>query len=171
VPFLWCCTAKASGHAVTLRSSPTVFADTPISGSTSTRILSGKLLKRSNAFGFVSHRELLDFVAPNRRTCGNSLQLHSNAGEAILIWTGIRDAPITSQLARCLVTEHKFRIGQLVYFHPKGTWRSQVDAASGPYQITRRLPAAVDGELQYEVRSAVEDHNRVAKESELTRQG
>jgi hypothetical protein len=35
--------AKVSGHAVTLRSSPTVLADTSISGSTSTRILSGKL--------------------------------------------------------------------------------------------------------------------------------
>jgi hypothetical protein len=36
-------TAKFPGHAVTLRRSPTVFADTPISGSTSTRILSGRL--------------------------------------------------------------------------------------------------------------------------------
>jgi putative SOS response-associated peptidase YedK len=36
-------TAKVSGHAVTLRSSPTVLADTSMSGSTSTRILSGKL--------------------------------------------------------------------------------------------------------------------------------
>ena len=93
------------------------------------------------------------------------------ASEPTLTWTGIRGAPITCQLARCLVTEHKFRIGQLVYFHPKGTGRSQVDAAAGPYQITRRLPAADDGEFQYEIRSAVEDHNRVARESELARQG
>src|SRR5262249_39263150 len=33
---------KFSGHSVTLRSSPTVFADTPTSRSTSTRILEGK---------------------------------------------------------------------------------------------------------------------------------
>jgi hypothetical protein len=33
---------KFSGHAVTFRSSPTVLADTPISGSTSTLILPGK---------------------------------------------------------------------------------------------------------------------------------
>ena len=33
---------KVSDHAVTLRSSPTVFADTPMSGSTSTRILTGR---------------------------------------------------------------------------------------------------------------------------------
>jgi hypothetical protein len=39
---------------------------------------------------------------------------------------------------------------------------------SGPYQITRRLPA-VDGEFQYAIKSAYEDHERVAMESELTR--
>ena len=36
---------------------------------------------------------------------------------------------------RCLVTEYKFRIGQLVYFHPKGIGRSHVDGGPGPYQI------------------------------------
>ena len=35
--------ANFSGHAVTFRRSPTVFAETSMSGSTSTRILSGKL--------------------------------------------------------------------------------------------------------------------------------
>jgi hypothetical protein len=35
--------ARFSGQAVIFRSSPTVFADTPMSGSTSTGILSGKL--------------------------------------------------------------------------------------------------------------------------------
>jgi hypothetical protein len=43
-------------------------ADTSMSGSTSTRILSGKLpsdqLKRSNAFGFVSHKGLLLISVP-----------------------------------------------------------------------------------------------------------
>jgi hypothetical protein len=72
---------------------------------------------------------------------------------------------------RCVVAEYKFRIGQLVYFHPKGIGRSHVDAGPGPYQITRRLPATDGGEFQYQIRSAVEDHNRVARESELTRQG
>jgi DUF971 family protein len=33
----------------------------------------------------------------------------------------------------------------------------------------KALPAAEDGEFHYEIRSAVEDHNRVARESELTR--
>ena len=91
------------------------------------------------------------------------------ASDGSLTWTGIRAAPITCRLTRRSVTEYKFRIGQLVYFHPKRTGRSQVDAAAGPYQIVKRLPAAEDGEFHYEIRSAVEDHSRVARESELTR--
>jgi hypothetical protein len=66
------------------------------------------------------------------------------------------------------VTEYKFKIGQLVYFHPKGPGQLR---APGPYQITKRLPAREDGEFQYQIRSAVEDHNRVARKSELTRHG
>ena len=62
------------------------------------------------------------------------------------------------------MTEYKFRIGQLVYFHPKV--RPQLDVVPGPYLITRRLPAAEDGEFQYEIRNTL---NRVARESELTR--
>jgi hypothetical protein len=33
------------------------------------------------------------------------------------------------------------------------------------------LPAREDDEFQYQTRSAVEDHNRVARKSELTRHG
>ena len=44
------------------------------------------------------------------------------------------------------MAEHKFKIGQLVYFHPQRS-RLVADAPAGPYQITRRLPA-VDGEFQ-----------------------
>jgi hypothetical protein len=65
------------------------------------------------------------------------------------------------------VTKHKFKIGQLVYFHPKGALRPQLDAVSGPYKITRRLPAAEDGEFQYEISNTLEEYNRVARESEL----
>ena len=71
------------------------------------------------------------------------------------------------QIARCRVTEHKFKIGQLVYFHPKV--RPQLDVVPGPYLITRRLPAAEDCEFQYEIRNTLEEYNRVARESELTR--
>ena len=67
------------------------------------------------------------------------------------------------------VSEHKFKIGQLVYFHPKRAVRPQLDAVPGPYQITKRLPAAEDGEFQYEIRSNLEEYNRIARESELTR--
>jgi len=63
--------------------------------------------------------------------------------------------------------EHKFKIGQVVYFRPKSQFLP-LSASPGPYQITRRLPAA-DGEFQYVIRSTHEDHERVAKESELTR--
>ena len=61
-------------------------------------------------------------------------------------------------------TEHNFKIGQVVYFRPKIS-SAPLFASSGPYQITRRLPAA-EGEFQYVIRSANEDHERVAKESE-----
>jgi hypothetical protein len=65
------------------------------------------------------------------------------------------------------MAEHKFKIGQLVYFHPQKS-RLVADAPAGPYQITRRLPA-VDGEFQYAIKSTYEDHERVAMESELIR--
>jgi hypothetical protein len=64
------------------------------------------------------------------------------------------------------MTEHKFKIGQLVYLHPNS--RIAVGAPSGPYQITRRLPEA-DREFQYAIKSAFEDHERVVSESDLTR--
>jgi hypothetical protein len=54
-------------------------------------------------------------------------------------------------------------------FHPKRAVRPQLDAVPGPYQITKRLPAAEDGEFQYEIRSNLEEYNRIARESELTR--
>jgi hypothetical protein len=60
--------------------------------------------------------------------------------------------------------EHKFKIGETVFFHPK----LSVDAPRGAYQIIRRLPPE-DGEFQYVIRSAYEDHQRVAKEGELSR--
>ena len=65
-----------------------------------------------------------------------------------------------------IVTGHKFKIGRLVVF--RLGWRSQVDAARGVFQIIRRLPPAEDGEFQYEIRSNLEEHTRVAGENELT---
>jgi hypothetical protein len=62
------------------------------------------------------------------------------------------------------MAEYKFKIGETVYFHPK----PPNDAPRGVYQIVRRLPAA-EGEFQYVIRSMSEEHQRVAKESELRR--
>ena len=67
------------------------------------------------------------------------------------------------------MSEHKYKIGQLVYFQSKEAVRPQLDPVPGPYQITKRLPAAEDGEFQYEIRSNLEEYNRIARESELTR--
>lgn len=64
------------------------------------------------------------------------------------------------------MADHKFKIGQSVYFRPKkSTFR--IDVPSGSYQIIRRMPAT-DGEFQYVIRSAHEGHERVARESELS---
>ena len=66
--------------------------------------------------------------------------------------------------AELVMTEHKFKIGQLVYFQPG----SPDHARPGPYQIVRRLPES-EGEFHYVIRSTYEDHERVARESQLTR--
>jgi hypothetical protein len=60
------------------------------------------------------------------------------------------------------MAEHKFKIGQLVYFHPLRVSNAQ----HGHYQIVRRLPES-DGEFHYVIRSTYEEHERVAKEGEL----
>jgi hypothetical protein len=59
--------------------------------------------------------------------------------------------------------EHKFKIGETVFYHPK----LPRDTPRGAYQIVRCLPTA-EREFQYVIRSAYEDHQRVAKESELS---
>ncbi len=65
------------------------------------------------------------------------------------------------------MAEYKFKIGQVVYFRPQGS-TLPLSAPPGRYQIIRRLPAT-EGEFQYVIRSADENHQRVAKESELSR--
>ena len=56
------------------------------------------------------------------------------------------------------MTEHKFKIGQLVYY-PK--------SSGGPYTVLKRLPAA-NGEYQYVIRSTDGSHERVVREGELS---
>jgi len=65
------------------------------------------------------------------------------------------------------MAEHKFKIGQVAYFRPKAS-SAPLSASREPYQIIRRLPET-EGEFQYVIRSANEDHERVARESELSR--
>ena len=61
------------------------------------------------------------------------------------------------------MTEHKFKIGQLVYY-PKAS------GGSGSYKVLKRLPAA-DGEYQYVIRCTDGSHERVVRESELSGTG
>jgi hypothetical protein len=61
--------------------------------------------------------------------------------------------------------EHKFQIGQTVYFTSKPTGHM---AANGTYKVMKLLPS--DGEdYQYRIKSANEAFERVAKESQLDR--
>ena len=45
----------------------------------------------------------------------------------------------------------------------------QRNAAAGSYEVVRQLPFSSDGELQYRIKNAAEDYERVAKESDLER--
>src|SRR5436190_21928232 len=100
-----------------------------------------------------------------------TLVRHAATKEIKPIWTRAMSARPRGRSAVCWVsdsgivmTEHKFKIGQLVYFQPG----SPDHARPGPYQIVRRLPES-EGEFHYVIRSTYEDHERVAIESQLTR--
>jgi hypothetical protein len=56
------------------------------------------------------------------------------------------------------MAEHKFKIGEMVFYHPA----LPNDAPRGAYQIMRRLPAS-EGAFQYAIRSAYEDHSALRK--------
>jgi hypothetical protein len=58
---------------------------------------------------------------------------------------------------------HKFRIGQLVEFHPP----RGVHAPRGPFLIAALLPER-DGECYYQIRHPNEAHERIAGESGLS---
>ena len=59
---------------------------------------------------------------------------------------------------------HKFHVGQVVFYRPAS---GRVDAPSGVYTVTRRLPQGDDGQFEYRIKHSDEDHERIAKESEL----
>jgi hypothetical protein len=57
---------------------------------------------------------------------------------------------------------HKFHLGQAVEYRPRGgTW-----APRGAYVVTAKLPER-DGQFEYRIRSALEEHERMVRESEL----
>jgi hypothetical protein len=60
---------------------------------------------------------------------------------------------------------HQFKAGQSVRMIRSSSSRQ---AAEGHYQVVRQLPES-GGEYQYRIKSAREQHERVAKESELER--
>jgi hypothetical protein len=59
------------------------------------------------------------------------------------------------------MAEHKFKIGQRVYIHPK-----PLLAPRGPYKIIDRLPTAERG-FQYLIRSEDGLHECIVREKEL----
>jgi hypothetical protein len=52
-------------------------------------------------------------------------------------------------------------------FSPQGAASARRGTRTVPNH--KRLPATQDGEFQYEIRNTLEEYNRVARESELTR--
>lgn len=63
------------------------------------------------------------------------------------------------------MNNHKFRLGQTVYFTAKPLGNM---SAHGAYQIVKLLPSDGD-EHQYRIKSSDESFERVAKESQLDR--
>ncbi len=59
---------------------------------------------------------------------------------------------------------HKFRIGEIVFLSPA----RHLNVRGGVYVVTRQLPEE-RGEFEYRIRSVHELHERVARESELTK--
>jgi hypothetical protein len=57
---------------------------------------------------------------------------------------------------------HKFHLGQTVdYRSARGTYTPR-----GPYIVTAKLPEQ-EGEFGYHIRNVIEQHERMARESEL----
>jgi hypothetical protein len=65
---------------------------------------------------------------------------------------------------RTFTLAHPFKTGQRVRLSRTVQNRN---AAGGSYEVLRQLPTGDDGERQYRLKSASENHERVAKESEL----
>ena len=65
-----------------------------------------------------------------------------------------------------IMTQHKFKIGQIVEFLPNRLDPLSRNVPRGNYAIERLLPGDT-GNLQYRVKHTVDGHQRVLAESEL----
>jgi len=72
---------------------------------------------------------------------------------------------VSLEFRRSALKEHKFQIGQTVYFTSRLLGHM---SSNGTYQIVRLLPSDGD-DYQYRIKSAAEAFERVAKESQLDR--
>ena len=61
---------------------------------------------------------------------------------------------------------HKFRVGQFVRLEADATTR-----ATGVYSVVQLVPGGVDGILQYRIKGAHEQHERMVKEHQLKAAG
>ena len=62
------------------------------------------------------------------------------------------------------MARHKFQIGQTVTLRPAASR----NVRGGIYAVTKQLPET-SGEFEYRIKSVGEVHERVARESELTK--
>jgi hypothetical protein len=62
--------------------------------------------------------------------------------------------------------DHKFRVGQFVRLEADATTR-----ASGIYSVVQLVPGGVDGIVQYRIKGAHEQHERMVKEHQLKAAG
>jgi hypothetical protein len=63
-----------------------------------------------------------------------------------------------------MMSSHKFQIGEIVYLAPA----INRNVPGGAYEVTKQLPHN-GREFEYHIKSAIEEHERVARESELTK--
>jgi hypothetical protein len=92
-----------------------------------------------------------------------AMYLFSDLGDNIQITS--RDPGASCAVKRGPMSEHKFKVGQLVEYDPGPLG---VAASARPYKILRLLPAE-DGELRYRIKSISETFERIAKERDLVR--
>jgi hypothetical protein len=64
----------------------------------------------------------------------------------------------------CPMRSHKFRVGESVPLRPA----ISRNVPGGVYEVTKQLPHN-GREFEYRIKSANEEHERVARESELTK--